>query len=245
MFLLSNNSLGDLLEKIIQTDRSVIPACDVPIDLFEKIVKETGDIEKIGGYKVGLFLGLDYGLPKIVETARKHTDKPIIYDHQKAGTDIPALGEKFAGVCKKSGVDAIILFPQAGPETEKAWIKAAQDEELGVIVGGLMTHPRYVRSEGGYLANEAIMEMYGNAADLGVADFVVPGNRPEDIARIREFLEEKDITPTFYAPGFVAQGGVISDAVKVAGDYWHAIVGRGIYKAENIREAAFELTSNL
>lgn len=234
-----------MLGRIIQTDRSVIPACDVPLSLFERIVKETGDIERIGGYKVGLFLGLDYGLPEVVKLAREYTDKPIIYDHQKAGTDIPALGEKFAGVCEKAGIDAVILFPQSGPETEEAWIKALQEKDLGVIVGGLMTHPRYVRSEGGYLADEAIMEMYTSAAELGVTDFVVPGNRPEDIKIIRESLEERGVTPTFYAPGFVAQGGVISDATKVAGDYWHAIVGRGIYRAEDIRTAALELTSKL
>jgi orotidine-5'-phosphate decarboxylase len=233
------------VDRIIQTDRSVIPACDVPLDLFEKIVKETGDIEKIGGYKIGFFLGLDHGLPKVVEVAREYTDKPIIYDHQKAGTDIPDLGARFVDVCERAGVDAIILFPQSGPETEEKWVKAAQEKELGVIVGGLMTHPRYVRSEGGYLADEAIMEMYGNAADLGVADFVVPGNRPDDIDNIRKSLEERGVTPTFYAPGFVAQGGVISDATKVAGDYWHAIVGRGIYRAEDIRAAALELTSKL
>jgi len=95
-----------------------------------------------------------------------------------------------------------------------------------------MTHPKYVRSEGGYIADEAIMEMYLNAANLGVSDFVVPGNKPDDIRRIRETLEQRGVSPTFYAPGFVAQGGSISDAAKVAGDSWHAIVGRGIYKAE-------------
>jgi len=231
--------------RIIKRDRSVIPACDVPLELYERIVKETADIEGIGGYKVGFFLGLDYGLPKIVEIARKYTDKPIIYDHQKAGTDIPDMGGKFAKICKKSGIDAVILFPQSGPETEKAWIEAAKEEGLGVIVGGLMTHPKYKKSEGGFLADESILEMYLIAADLGVKDFVVPGNRPDDIRRIREALEEKGIAPRFYAPGFVAQGGEITEATKVAGDHWHAIVGRGIYKAEDIKKAALEYTSKI
>jgi len=230
---------------IIKRDRSVIPACDVPLEHYERIVRETADIEGIGGYKVGFFLGLDYGLPKIVEITRKYTDKPIIYDHQKAGTDIPAMGEKFAKICKKAGINAIILFPQAGPKTEEAYIRAAMEENLGVIVGGLMTHPKYKRSEGGFLADEAILEMYSIAADLDVTDFVVPGNRPDDIRKIREALVQKGITPTFYAPGFVAQGGELTKASKVAGDYWHAIVGRGIYKAEDIKESALELTSKL
>jgi len=382
--------------KIIDWDKSIIPACDVPLEVYEEILKNTGDMDKIGGYKIGLYLMLleglkdveipdnalynhrsgatdipdmgknmlsvmkDYpeikgiimtplsgpatqekwtevakeygklvfiepvldmktflesdggyitddsisriidlglkqevdgfilpytelgdkfaeklkdkntkvlrrekgqldsdfsevtaydvipnGLSRIVEITEKHTDKPIIYDHQKAGTDIPDMGEKFAKVCKNAGVDAIILFPQSGPETEKVWIEAAKEEDLGIIVGGLMTHPKYVRSEGGYLADEAVMRMYLNGADLGVTDFVVPGNKPDDIKRIKETLEERGISPTFYAPGFVAQGGEISDAAKVAGKNWHAIVGRGIYESENIRQAALEYTSNL
>ena len=230
---------------IIKRDRSIIPACDVPLELYEKIVEETCDIDGIGGYKVGFFLGLDYGLPMIVEITREYTDKPIIYDHQKAGTDIPDTGKKFVEVCKKAGIDAIIIFPQSGPETEKAWIAAAKEEDMGIIVGGLMTHPKYKRSEGGYLSDEAILEMYLLAADLEVTDFVVPGNRPDDIGKIREALEEKGVAPTFYAPGFVAQGGEITEAAKVAGNHWHAIVGRGIYKADDIRKAALEHTSFL
>jgi len=231
--------------KIIDWDKSIIPACDVPLEVYERILENTGDMDKIGGYKIGIALALNYGLPDIVKVAKEYTDKPIIYDHQKAGTDIPDMGKKFMDVCKKAGVDAVILFPQSGPETEKAWIEAAKEEDLGIIVGGLMTHPKYVRSEGGYLADEAVMRMYLNGADLGVTDFVVPGNKPDDIKRIKETLEERGISPTFYAPGFVAQGGEISDAAKVAGKNWHAIVGRGIYESENIRQAALEYTSKL
>lgn len=233
------------MNKIIKKDRSIIPACDVPLGLYEKIVKETADIEGIGGYKVGFFLGLEHGLPKIVEITRRHTDKPVIYDHQKAGTDIPETGGKFARVCKDAGVNAIILFPQAGPETERAWIQASRDEGLGVIVGGLMTHAGYRRSEGGFLADEAVMDIYLNAAGLGVRDFVVPGNRPDEIKRIKKGLEGKGVSPIFYAPGFIAQGGKIDEAVKAFGSCWHAIVGRAIYEADDIKKRALYYTSML
>ncbi len=233
------------MKKIIKNDRSIIIACDVSLGLYEKIVKETKDIEGIGGYKVGFMLGLNCGLPKIVELTRKYTEKPIIYDHQKAGTDIPETGKEFARVCKRAGIDAVILFPQAGPETEKEWTETAKEENLGIIVGGSMTHPKYKRSEGGYIADEAILEIYLLAADLGVNDFVVPGNKPEEIKKIKELLEKRGVKPTFYAPGFIAQGGEISEATKVAGNNWHAIVGRGIYRAEDIKKTALEYTSKL
>ena len=212
---------------------------------FEEIVKETADVEGIGGYKVGLELGLSYGLGRVVEVARKYTAKPIIYDHQKAGTDIPDTGKNFAEVCKRAGVDAVILFPQAGPETERAWIYHALDRGLKVIIGGRMTHPAYAVSEGGFITDEGALEMYGIGARAGISHFVVPGNKPDVIKQVREVVEVEGVEPVFYAPGFIAQGGNISDAAKVAGNRFHGIVGRGIYRAQNKRAAALEHTSQI
>ena len=228
------------MKEIIIRKKSVIPACDVSVKLYERIVKETAGIDSIGAYKVGFQLGLSHGLSKVVKLARRYTDKPIIYDHQKAGTDIPDTGVNFAETVSCAGVDAVILFPQAGPETEKAWINECKNKGLGVIVGGFMTHPKYVRSEGGYILDDAVLEMYLNAAKEGVSDFVVPGNKPDVIVKVKETLEKEKVKPVFYAPGFVAQGGTISEAAKAAGERWHAIVGRGIYKDDDIKKDALE-----
>ena len=150
-------------------------------------------------------------------------------------------------MCKNAGVDAVILFPQAGPETERAWIYHSLDKELKVIVGGRMTHPAYAVSEGGFITDEGALEMYKIAARAGVNNFVVPGNKPEVIQQVREVVEAEGVNPVFYAPGFIAQGGSISDAATVAGERFHGIVGRGIYQPQNmsIREAALEHTSQL
>lgn len=241
------NGIGKGLEqKIIARDRSVIPACDVStLEQFEEIVRETADVEGIGGYKVGFELGLRYGLPVVVETAKKHTNKPIIYDHQKAGTDIPDTGRNFARTCKGAGIDAVILFPQAGPETQRAWTYHALDNGLNVIVGGRMTHPAYAQSEGGYISDKGAIDIYRLAARAGINNFVVPGNKPDVIEEINYIVESEGVSPIFYAPGFIAQGGKIQDAAKVAGDRFHGIVGRGIYQAQDKKAAAIEHTSQL
>jgi len=164
--------------RLIKYDRSVIPACDVTsLEDLKKLVEQTHDVKGIGGYKIGLVLGLSYGLSAVVKVIRELTDLPIIYDHQKAGTDIPPMGQKFAKVCKYAGVNAVIIFPQAGPATEEAWIKACQEVGLEVLIGGEMTHPKYKKSEGGFISDEALDEIYLNATKLGVTNFVVPGNR--------------------------------------------------------------------
>lgn len=237
--------LGGLEQKIIAKDRSVVIACDVPdIEKFEEIVRETSDIEAVGAYKIGSGLALNYGLAKIVDTTKKYTDKPIIYDHQKAGTDIPDTGKNFARACKKAGVDAVILFPQAGPETERAWIYHALTNELKVIVGGRMTHPAYSVSEGGWILDDGTFDMYRIAAQIGINNFVVPGNKPEVIEKVKEIVEAEGVSPVFFAPGFIAQGGKIEEVAKKL-ERWHAIIGRGIYEARDTKQAALDYTSQL
>jgi orotidine-5'-phosphate decarboxylase len=226
-------------------ERSIIVACDVrTLRGLENLVKQTCDVDGIGGYKVGSILAIKYGLPKVVRSIRKFTDMPIIYDHQKSMTDIPDLAEEFASAVKNSGVDALIGFPLSGPLTEEKWIEACKKNNLEVIIGGEMTHPKYKRSEGGYVMDEALDEIYLIAAKMGVNNFVIPGNRKDRVTHYREILKfVPDLT--FFAPGFVAQGGIVSEIAKVAGPRWHAIVGRAIYSAADIRMAAKEMTKQI
>ena len=230
---------------IIPIERSIIPACDVPLERFEALIRDTCSIPRIGGYKIGAALAVTVGLSRLVEIARKYTDKPLIYDHQKACTDIPDTGEGFVRAVKASGVDALILFPLTGPATQTAWIQSAQNEELSIIVGGYMTHERYLSGDGGYIDEHAVDKMFTNATFLGVSEYVVPGNKPAVIQHIRDLLLEHKIDPVFYAPGFIAQGGRISEAARVAGTNWHAIVGRAIYDSQDMRKAALSLVSHL
>ncbi|MCL5675049.1 MAG: orotidine 5'-phosphate decarboxylase [Candidatus Marsarchaeota archaeon] len=233
------------MSNIIKQERSLIVSCEIH-DLLrlEWLVKETCRIKKIGAYKVGAVLAIRYGLPRVVEAIRKHTKAAIIYDHQKGGTDIPELGREFLLSVKDSGIDAPILFPMTGPVSEEAWIKAAEELDVSLIIGGEMTHKGYKASEGGYISEASIEKMYGIAARHGIEDYVVPGNRPERVAYYRKIIaKELGKEPIFYSPGFIAQGGSIGEMAKVAGSRWHAIVGRGIYASENPGKAAEELAS--
>lgn len=235
------------MNQLILLKRSIIPACDVSTkEELENIVKETHDVLGIGAYKIGCELTIQYGLKTLVDLVRKYTtDLPVIYDHQKGGTDIPELGTKFAKVCRLAGVDTVILFPFGGSATEKDWIKACQDEGLMVIVGGHMTQKNFLQSEGGFIADVGPQRIYEIAIESGVTDFVIPGNKPELVAKYKKIIEDQGISPVLYAPGFIAQGGVITECGKVAGQRWHAIVGSAIYKAANIKEAAKILTQQL
>ena len=207
------------------------------------MVKETCSVEGIGAYKIGLELCLPHGIPAVIDVIRKYTDLPIIYDHQKAATDIPDLGEKFARAVK--GVNAIILFPLTGPETEKEWIKACKKAKLGIIVGGEMTHKAFLETDGGFISDKEALKIYEIAAENKINNFVVPGNKPEKIKLYKAFLEARGIKPIFYSPGLITQGGDIAEGAKAAGERWHAIIGRALYNAKDIHKAAKELVKAL
>ena len=230
--------------RLIKLDKSIIPSLDVStLAQLRKVVSSTCDVKGIGAYKIGFELVIPFGMVKVCEEIRKITKLPIIYDHQKAATDIPDMGEKFVSAC--ADADSIIFFPQAGPVTQEAWIKAAQKAKKHVIVGGEMTHSGFLQSDNGYLMDESPDRVYSLAAQLGVSDYVVPGNKPERIAHYRKLLESKGIKPIFYSPGLVAQGGSITEGAKAAGERWHAIIGRGIYGAKDMRKVAEEFVSQL
>jgi orotidine-5'-phosphate decarboxylase len=257
--------------KIIDKKRSIIPACDVEnLETYEKILEATHDIGKIGGYKIGISLGLTYGLPKVVKLTRKYSDKPIIFDLQKAGNDIPDTGKIFARVCKEAEIDAVILFPFSSPITAYEWIRDAQKEGLGVIVGARMTNPRQLEGDysnpkdkdyskifkelgfeedlDGFIRRDAPEKIYRLAARLGITDFVVPGNRPKEAESIIQLLKEECDELAIYSPGLIAQGGDLTEGGELAEKFkieWHAIVGRALYRAKDIRKAALELVSKI
>lgn len=240
------------MNKIIQSKKSVIVAADVPnFESLANLAEGMVGVAGISAFKLGLTLAMQ-DLAVAVNTIKEILGPsfPIIYDHQKAGNDIPDMGKQFAGVLKNSGVDAAILFPFAGPATQEAWTKACFDAGLHVLTGGIMTHPQFLVSEDGYIADESVERIYLLACKLGVRDFVVPGNKINWVKQIRSVLVKELGEGNFvlYAPGFITQKGDISECGQAAGNEWHAIVGSAIYKQptkEDQRQAAIVVTRQI
>lgn len=242
MIKLRYSKRGDkeMKENFFRYEYGVIISCDVEsLSILENLLRGTLDIEGMVGYKVGCILALRYGLPEVVKTIRKYSNSPVIYDHQKAGTDIPMTAPDFAKVCKNAGVESVIVFPQSGPEAERFFINSILEERMIPIIGGEMTHPKYLAKDSGFLRDESPLEMYRLGAKLGVKYFVVPGNKPESIQRYSELLSKMIEKPRFLLPGIGRQGGNIETAFQATkGKPSYAIIGSAIYKAEDIREAA-------
>ena len=127
-------------------------------------------------------------------------------------------------------MDEVILFPQAGPVTLAAWIEALQMQKLKVIVGGIMTHPGFTASEGGFIRDEAIVDIYRIAFENGVRDFVVPLTKP-DAARKAYDEAGLDDKCNFYSPGYGKQGGEAEQFSFLKNHY--IIIGRSLLNADD------------
>lgn len=231
------------MKRLFSFSHGIIPACDVhDIKTFRELVEATCEIEGIVGYKIGAILGLKYGLPHLVRIVDEYTDLPVIYDHQKAGTDIPQMGKMFASICAEAGIKGVIIFPQAGPLTEEEFIDSLYENNLIPIVGGEMTHPKYLAKEGGFIRDNAPVEMYKIAAKKGVEYFVIPGNKTGVIRKYHNLLSTMVKEPKYCMPGIGRQGGDIKSAFEsLEGAQAYAIIGTGIYEQRDMAEAAKKL----
>lgn len=219
-------------------DYGIILACDVStIEDAEAMARLSVGVDQVVAFKIGFTLGLRFGLLRVTETLKKVNPLPVIYDHQKAGTDIPQMGDPFALCCKDGGVDGVIVFSQAGPNTLEAFVSAIRQHGMTGIVGGVMTHKGYLASDGGYILDDAPARIYETALEMGVAHFVLPGNKPALIRKYADILNKKTGVSVMM-PGIGSQGGDLETAFAACGGLKpYAIIGSAIYKAQEPRKA--------
>lgn len=228
--------------------QGIVVACDVPsLRDLDLLVEATGSVRAVTGFKVGFTLVLRHGMPHVIERIRAHTDKPIIYDHQKAGTDIPQMGVPFAEVCAESHVDGVILFPHAGPATLEAWTEALQRFQLTPIVGAVMTHPHFLAGEGGFILDNAHQAVYRKSLEHGVVHFVLPATKPEQAAALGDAARQAGVRQfVVLSPGVGRQKADVQAVHRLfKGFNWSPIVGSAIYDSDNPAAQAVQIASDL
>jgi len=225
---------------MITAKSGIILACDVETpEELKSLVSVSQHCEGIVGLKIGFLMALRYGLPQVVRDIKAISGLPVIYDHQKAGTDIPAMGGPFAALCAAAGLEGAIVFSHAGPRTLQSFVEALNAEGVVPIVGAAMTHPAFLQSEGGYIADDAPMMAYELAADLGVRYYVIPGNKPDLASRLTKCISSRTDDCSVMMPGIGTQHGEIRSAFLAAGTCRKfAIIGSAIYRAPDPVAAA-------
>lgn len=208
---------------------ALIPSLDLKLDKATELITKLADVEdKIAAYKMSSLQVMERGLLEATEELKAYTSLPIIYDHQKASTDIPSIVKSQVELVASFGVDVFIAVPQgAGSKTLESFVKTCKAKGILPVVLLEMTHPE----ADDYLEEDAPNRIFDTAVELGVKYFVVPGNKTEKIIKYRCWADKMDKNIKLMSPGIGAQGGTAEEAVKAGVDY--PIVGRAIYNAED------------
>lgn len=215
---------------------AIIPSLDLSLEKAKDLLSDLGNVyDKLGGIKIGSLQAMEIGLGATIEELRAYTKVPIIYDHQKACTDIPSIVEKQVKSVASFGINGFIGVPQgAGSKSLESFVKACNEGEVTPIVLLEMTHP----GADDYLKKQVPKKVFDKAIELGVECFVVPGNKTKKIEKYRRWADKhKGIK--LMSPGIGSQGGSAREAVKAGVDY--PIVGRAIYNAEKPAEVVKEM----
>jgi len=222
-----------------ERDYGLVLAADVSsLEELKRTVEVCAEFPEVVAIKIGCTLALRYGLPAAVSTIKQMSTFHILYDHQKAATDIPQMGQSFMEACRDSGVQTVILFPQAGPRTLEGFVSAAFKSGLKPTVGLVMTHPGYLASDGGFILDEAPERIASAAIRMGVDSFVLPGTRPDVIKHYSTGVLATIPRASIMMPGIGSQGGDLVAACTAAKPHGRfPIVGSAIYKAANPKEA--------
>jgi orotidine-5'-phosphate decarboxylase len=219
--------------------RGIVCACDVDqLEDTARLLEAVDGVDGLVGYKIGSLLALRYGLTETVKALRGMTAKLLLYDHQKAGLDVPSMAAPYVRSCRDAGVDGLILFPLAGPTAVDAFVGETLGAGLRPVVGGALPLPDYAWRHGGYVAAGALARIAERAFALGARDFVVPATDLTAVRRhVRQFAHR---APTrLFMPGIGALGGELAQCFAAAGPCsTYAIIGRAIYAAPRPAEAA-------
>ena len=253
------------MKKIFTTPSGIIVACDVPFNKLAKLVDQTHDVDGIVGYKLGRMHEITGSVAHAINTVQNYTGKPIIWDPQKEGNDVEFTEPDFIQAYAQAGVSALILFSFSSPRVQATCVKACYNNGITPIGGFRPTQPGFDETESvklddifphlgnrkfhGYIADGAerrALELYSL---IGVNHFIAPGNKLPELTSMLQTLRGYGVEPIVLMPGIGRQGGDIEIAIQTAKDAGavscYAIIGSGIYRADNPREAAQRYTDRI
>jgi len=207
----------------------IIVALDIDdIEEVRRIAEEIKDMKReIAGLKIGSLLSWKYSLPKVAEMLKEVCNFPLIFDAQKAGTDIPDMVRRQVKMVADSGMNSFIAAPQgAGEVTLAAFVDACNEYQIVPIVVIEMTHPGFYA----FLLKDAAERILEKSIELGVSNFVAPANKPERLKAYKSIAYKKGKEIRIFSPGVGPQGGSPDAAVEAGVDF--VIIGRSIYLTE-------------
>ncbi|MCJ7665604.1 MAG: hypothetical protein MUO59_02565 [Actinobacteria bacterium] len=230
-------------------NHAIIIECNFSeISKLEAIVEATSDLDFVAGYKVGAELAVNSKIKDVTGAISKYTDLPVIYDHQKFGSDDPVFsGGSFLKALKDAGVDGLVIFPHGGVGSLEAAIRKCLGLGIIPIIGGDMVHAGYTEDEGGYINSAAPQKMYIDGAKFGAKHFVIPCTRLDRMRIYCHTLGNMVYNPILFITGVgIESCGDLVKACEIVKQYRsYAVIGREITDEKDHRKAAEELWKKL
>jgi len=225
----------------------LIPALDIDdFTVVRRLVAATTNIPGLAGYKIGCAAALTVGLAGAVRALREETDLPLLYDHQKAGPDIPDTAGLFAALAAQAGVDGLIIFPLSGLRAIEKFTAELKARNVLPIVGGELPMREYRQRYGGFIVNDALKKILAAAVPAGVRHFILPANDPRRLSSHLAYLRSITNQASLFLPGIGALGGTVKKTFALVGEWpAYAIVGRAVIQAAKPAEAARRLAAEV
>ena len=189
------------------------------------VVKRVGDV--VDGVKINYPLVLSAGLDVV---RRLSSSASIICDFKVA--DIPNTNRLIVEQVRDAGAEGVICHGFVGRDSVGACVDAMDGGDVYVVTE--MSHPGGVE-----FTQPNAEELARVAVESGASGIIAPATRPERVRRMRSIVGDLKIL----SPGVGAQGGNAGDAVLSGADY--VIVGRSIYKSDDPRGAAEDVSKSI
>jgi orotidine-5'-phosphate decarboxylase len=224
----------------------IIPALDVPdTAAVRRIVRATSAVPGVVGYKLGLATVLQLGLRAAVELIAELTDLPVLYDHQKAGLDVPSNAAVLARTLAGANIAAAVVFPVAGPTVAAEFVGALRAHGVVPVVGGLLPVADYTASGGGWVSDDVLADITRIALRAGETHLVVPAT--PQLQAITGLAADAGMRPRLFVPGITSTGAELGQLAAVAGRVAgiYPIVGRAVINADDPAAVAARLAELL
>lgn len=170
------------MELFEQKNGVIIDLCCLHGKSYMAAIEAADNIPFVAGYRVGTLPVLEYGLKDTIRSIRKISGKPVIYDHQKLGSDLPGVyKDGMLDLIKSFGTDGVFIFPLGGKEVLESIINKCNDIKLIPVVCGDLSYKGFFTEEGGYMDIDVQQRIYLDAASYGVSHFMMSCNRVDRI----------------------------------------------------------------
>ena len=242
---------------LFERPSGIIVACDfINLERLGSVIGHVDNIEGVVGYSIGPTYSADNSLNNVFRCMSSMTGKPILYNHQAAGSGSPAIMGDFVSMVSGVGFSGAVITPYAGPDASMKLISKLREKNVEPIVCGsdnvldLTEGDSLDRGEDriGYLHDNAPYLMFRDGAEFGADNFFLPAARPSEIPHFKAAVEDgikrsgRKSDPSFIVFGIGRQGGSLEPALMALGDVKrkYALIGDAVYNAADIRKAAEE-----